>query len=81
MNSECGPGTSTTDVVLSPSTSSRKRSCSDSVTNEGKKRSVSYSTYVKWRREFDRVPNYFLARLRCNWKREEDGRSIDVRCA
>ena len=55
MNSECG--SSTTDslcVVSSSSASSRKRSCSDAVTNEGKKRSVSYSTYVKWRREFDK---------------------------
>ena len=46
--------TLTTDVASSPTASSRKR-CSDSVTSEGgKKRSVSYSTYIKWRREFDK---------------------------
>ena len=46
--------TSTTDVASSPTASSRKR-CSDSVTSEGgKKRRVSYSTYIKWRREFDK---------------------------
>ena len=52
MNSECG--SSTTDSLCVVSSSSRKRSCSDAVTNEGKKRSVSYSTYVKWRRQFDK---------------------------
>ena len=46
--------TSTTDVASSPTASSRKR-CSDSVTSEGgKKRRVSYSTYIKWQREFDK---------------------------
>ena len=50
-------GSSTTGllcVASSPSASCRKRSCSNSVTNEAKKHNVSYSTYVKWQCEFDK---------------------------
>ena len=43
-------------IISESSSSSRKRPCSDSATaiTEGKKRCVSYSTYIKWWREFDK---------------------------
>ena len=60
------------------SSSSRKRTYSDSATTvtEGKKRSVSYSTYVKWRREFDKECQT-ISWLDCDVTGKEGKRIVD----
>ena len=49
---------SSDSVQIVSTESSRKRTCSERgsviTTNEVKKRSVSFSTYLKWRLEFDK---------------------------
>ena len=82
MNSECGSLTiDLLCVVLSPSASSRKWSCPDSVTNEGKKCRVSYSTYGKWQHEFDKECQ-IISWLNCDvtGKRKRNVRDWNVSC-
>ena len=57
------------------SSSSRKRPYSDSTTT-GKKRSASYSTYVKWRREFDKECQT-ISWLDCDVTGKEGKRIVD----
>ena len=57
------------------SSSSRKRPYSDSTTT-GKKRSVSYSTYVKWQHEFDKECQT-ISWLDCDVTGKEAKRIVD----
>ena len=46
--------TDTAEVVTESSFNSRKRRCSPNTSSVVKRRSVSYSTYSKWRGELDK---------------------------
>ena len=75
MNSEHN---STDSLRIISSFSSRKQPCSDSVTTitEGKKRSMDYSTYVKWRHEFDKECQT-ISWLDCDVTGKEGKRIVD----
>lgn len=75
MDFECD---STDSLCITSSSSSRKRPYSDSATTvtEGKKRSVSYSTYIKWRHEFDKECQT-ISWLDCDVTGKEGKRIVD----